>query len=174
MSSKRGECQRKRPQRHQNSTVFKNDLHDNSERTKKLNAMSINEVVSKNRPATQPDRILFFIYFYVLVPEVSRCYWMEDKISQVQGAQSTESLHTMQSAWSEESLSCSVQKLCNGTQAVRQVHEVSDWCWNHSSWADREREIDDGHRDEAAYRDSAGKEKKNFHAVHEGQEKKES
>lgn len=74
MSSKRGECQRKRPQRHQNSTVFKNDLHDNSDRTKKLNAMSINEVVSKNLPAIQSNHILFFVYFFVLVPKVSRCH----------------------------------------------------------------------------------------------------
>ncbi|CAG9806147.1 unnamed protein product [Chironomus riparius] len=44
MSSKRGDMQRVRAQKHQNKTIFKNDLHDNSDRTKKLNAMSINEV----------------------------------------------------------------------------------------------------------------------------------
>lgn len=47
MSSKRGDCQRKRPQAHQNSTSFKNDLHDNSTRTKALNAMNINEVCQR-------------------------------------------------------------------------------------------------------------------------------
>lgn len=47
MSSKRGDCQRKRPQRHQNSTKFKNDLHDKSTRIKTLNAMSINEVCQR-------------------------------------------------------------------------------------------------------------------------------
>lgn len=44
MSSKRGDMQRCRAQKHQNKTVFKNDLHDKSDKIKKLNAMSINEV----------------------------------------------------------------------------------------------------------------------------------
>ena len=47
MSSKRGDCQRKRPQRHQNSTSFKNDLHDKSTRIKNLNALAINEVCQR-------------------------------------------------------------------------------------------------------------------------------
>ncbi|KAG5681106.1 hypothetical protein PVAND_010569 [Polypedilum vanderplanki] len=44
MSSKRGDTKRSRPQRHQNTFAFKNNLHDNSTKIKKLNAMSINEV----------------------------------------------------------------------------------------------------------------------------------
>lgn len=47
MSSKRGDVGRTRAQRHQNRTVFKNDLHDNSDKIKKLNAMSITEVCLK-------------------------------------------------------------------------------------------------------------------------------
>lgn len=47
MSFSRGDCQRKRAQKHQNKTVFKNDLHDNSDRTKQLNSMSINEVCKR-------------------------------------------------------------------------------------------------------------------------------
>lgn len=47
MSFSRGECGRKRAQKHQNSTVFKNDLHDKSTKIKQLNAMSINEVCTK-------------------------------------------------------------------------------------------------------------------------------
>lgn len=47
MSSKKGDCQRKRPQRHQNSTSFKNDLHDKSTRIKNLNALAINEVCQR-------------------------------------------------------------------------------------------------------------------------------
>lgn len=44
MSFARGDLGRSRPQKHQNKTVFKNDLHDNSTKIKKLNAMSISEV----------------------------------------------------------------------------------------------------------------------------------
>jgi Uncharacterized conserved protein (DUF2039) len=47
MSFSRGECGRKRAQKHQNSTVFKNDLYDKSTKIKQLNAMSINEVCTK-------------------------------------------------------------------------------------------------------------------------------
>lgn len=47
MSSKRGEMHRTRPQRHQNRTVFKNDLHDNSEKIKRLNSMAISTVCIK-------------------------------------------------------------------------------------------------------------------------------
>ncbi|CAO1390508.1 unnamed protein product [Diamesa serratosioi] len=44
MSNSRGDCQRKRAQKYKNRTVFKNDLYDKSDRIKKLNSMSINEV----------------------------------------------------------------------------------------------------------------------------------
>lgn len=47
MSSKRGDNGRTRAQRYQNKFAFKNDLHDSSEKIKKLNSMSINEVCKK-------------------------------------------------------------------------------------------------------------------------------
>lgn len=53
MSSKRGDVQRSRPQRHQNKTAFKNDLHDNSDKIKKLNSMCISEVCLKCKEVIQ-------------------------------------------------------------------------------------------------------------------------
>lgn len=47
MSATRGDCQRKRAQKHQNKTTFKNDLYDKSDRIKALNSMSINEVCQR-------------------------------------------------------------------------------------------------------------------------------
>lgn len=41
MSSARGNTNRKRPQKHQNRTAFKNDLHDTSHQTKFINSLSI-------------------------------------------------------------------------------------------------------------------------------------
>lgn len=49
MSSNRGSDQRKRPQRYQNTTTFKNDKWDKGERLKALNQMSVNEVCIKCR-----------------------------------------------------------------------------------------------------------------------------
>lgn len=53
MSSKRGETQRTRAQRYQNRTVFKNNLHDNSDKIKKLNSMSISGVCTKCKEVIQ-------------------------------------------------------------------------------------------------------------------------
>lgn len=47
MSARRGDCQRKRPQKYQNTTSFKNDRYDKSDRIKSLNSMSINEVCQR-------------------------------------------------------------------------------------------------------------------------------
>ncbi|XP_049887626.1 uncharacterized protein C9orf85 homolog [Pectinophora gossypiella] len=41
MSTSRGNVSRKRPQKHQNKTAFKNDLHDTSKKTKLLNSLEI-------------------------------------------------------------------------------------------------------------------------------------
>lgn len=49
MSSQRGSDARKRAQRYQNTTVFKNDKWDKSERLKKLNVMNVSEVCIKCR-----------------------------------------------------------------------------------------------------------------------------
>lgn len=47
MSSKKGDCQRKRPQKYKNTFAFKNDLYDKSTKIKNLNALSINEVCQR-------------------------------------------------------------------------------------------------------------------------------
>lgn len=47
MSSARGNTNRNRAQKHQNRTVFKNDLHDSSNRTKFINSLSINGVCKR-------------------------------------------------------------------------------------------------------------------------------
>ncbi|CAF4883919.1 unnamed protein product [Pieris macdunnoughi] len=44
MSLSKGNLQRNRPQKHQNRTTFKNDLHDTSKKTKTLNALQISGV----------------------------------------------------------------------------------------------------------------------------------
>lgn len=53
MSSARGSDQRKRAQRYQNTTSFKNDKWDKGEKLKKLNTMSVNEVCIKCRDVIQ-------------------------------------------------------------------------------------------------------------------------
>ncbi|XP_059049205.1 uncharacterized protein C9orf85 homolog [Achroia grisella] len=47
MSTSRGNTSRKRPQKHQNRTVFKNDLHDTSQKTKFLNSMEVKGVCKR-------------------------------------------------------------------------------------------------------------------------------
>lgn len=47
MSTARGNSNRNRPQKHQNRTVFKNDLHDTSHRTKLINSLQINGVCQR-------------------------------------------------------------------------------------------------------------------------------
>jgi hypothetical protein len=47
MSSERGNVKRTRPQKHQNSTKFKNDLHDKSDKTKYLNQVEIKDLCPK-------------------------------------------------------------------------------------------------------------------------------
>lgn len=47
MSSSRGNTSRTRPQKHQNKTVFKNDLHDTSHKTKFINSLEISEVCKR-------------------------------------------------------------------------------------------------------------------------------
>ena len=39
MSSQRGNAQKKKSQKHKNTTVFKNDLHDTSTKMKKINSL---------------------------------------------------------------------------------------------------------------------------------------
>lgn len=53
MSSARGSDKRKRPQRYQNSTVYKNDKWDKGDLLKKLNTMNVNEVCVKCRDVIQ-------------------------------------------------------------------------------------------------------------------------
>ncbi|KAM3966703.1 uncharacterized protein C9orf85 homolog [Aphomia sociella] len=47
MSTSRGNTSRKRPQKHQNKTAFKNDLHDTSHKTKFLNSMEVKGVCKR-------------------------------------------------------------------------------------------------------------------------------
>ncbi|KAI8429883.1 hypothetical protein MSG28_000367 [Choristoneura fumiferana] len=47
MSSSRGNIQRTRPQKHQNKTAYKNDLHDKTNKTKFLNSLSISGVCKR-------------------------------------------------------------------------------------------------------------------------------
>ncbi|XP_013195419.2 uncharacterized protein C9orf85 homolog [Amyelois transitella] len=47
MSNSRGNISRKRPQKHQNKTVFKNDLHDTSHKTKFINSLEITGVCKR-------------------------------------------------------------------------------------------------------------------------------
>ncbi|KOB73083.1 Uncharacterized protein OBRU01_11385 [Operophtera brumata] len=47
MSTARGNSNRNRPQKHQNRTVFKNDLHDSSHQTKLLNSLQISGVCKR-------------------------------------------------------------------------------------------------------------------------------
>ncbi|XP_063769956.1 uncharacterized protein C9orf85 homolog [Pseudophryne corroboree] len=69
MSSQRGNVQRSRPQKHRNATVFKNDKHDNSSQTKKINSKQHDGVCqhckdvlewrvkySKYKPLSQPKK----------------------------------------------------------------------------------------------------------------------
>lgn len=47
MSCQRGNASRSRPQKYQNHTVFKNDLHDTSNRTKFVNSIEIADVCER-------------------------------------------------------------------------------------------------------------------------------
>ncbi|XP_026764517.1 uncharacterized protein C9orf85 homolog [Galleria mellonella] len=47
MSTSRGNTSRKRAQKHQNKTAFKNDLHDTSQKTKFLNSMELKGVCKR-------------------------------------------------------------------------------------------------------------------------------
>ncbi|XP_026481658.1 uncharacterized protein C9orf85 homolog [Ctenocephalides felis] len=67
MSTRRGDTSRSRPQKHQNKTAFKNNLHDTSHTTKFINSLHISQVCKhckdviewkikykKYKPLTQP------------------------------------------------------------------------------------------------------------------------
>ncbi|KAJ8913531.1 hypothetical protein NQ315_017082 [Exocentrus adspersus] len=67
MSSQKGNASRTRPQKHKNKTVFKNSLHDTSQRTKVINTIQVSDVCvrckeiiewkikyKKYKPLTQP------------------------------------------------------------------------------------------------------------------------
>ena len=41
MSSAKGNVRKSRPQKHQNTTAFKNNLHDTSKRTKVINSIEV-------------------------------------------------------------------------------------------------------------------------------------
>lgn len=47
MSTSKGSNVRKRPQKHQNRTAFKNDLHDTSHKTKFLNSLEVTGVCKR-------------------------------------------------------------------------------------------------------------------------------
>lgn len=47
MSTSKGNPTRKRPQKHQNRTAFRNDLHDTSRKTKFLNALEVTGVCAR-------------------------------------------------------------------------------------------------------------------------------
>lgn len=75
MSSKRGDINRTRAQRHQNKTSFKNDLHDNSEKTKKLNAMFISEVCIKCKEVIE-WKIKYRKYKQLTQPKICNRYFI--------------------------------------------------------------------------------------------------
>ncbi|XP_044751548.1 uncharacterized protein C9orf85 homolog isoform X2 [Coccinella septempunctata] len=67
MSSQRGNTTRQRPQKYKNTTAFKNDMHDKSNKTKMINNLQVNHVCNrckeviewkikykKYKPLTQP------------------------------------------------------------------------------------------------------------------------
>ncbi|XP_069817953.1 uncharacterized protein C9orf85 homolog isoform X1 [Dendropsophus ebraccatus] len=69
MSSQRGNVQRSRPQKHRNVIVYKNDKHDSSAKTKKINCKEHDGVCqrckdvlewrvkfSKYKPLSQPKK----------------------------------------------------------------------------------------------------------------------
>lgn len=69
MSSQKGNNSRTRPQKYKNKTVFKNNLHDTSQRTKIINSIQVSDVCSrckeiiewkikykKYKPLTQPKK----------------------------------------------------------------------------------------------------------------------
>lgn len=47
MSATKGSSTRKRPQKYQNKTAFKNDLHDTSQKTKLINSLEVNGVCKR-------------------------------------------------------------------------------------------------------------------------------
>lgn len=47
MSCKKGSTRRTRPQKYQNSTSYRNNLHDNSKKTKKINSTEVAEVCKR-------------------------------------------------------------------------------------------------------------------------------
>ena len=47
MSSQKGNVNRTRPQKHQNRFVFKNDLHDKSQKTKTINSIQVANVCER-------------------------------------------------------------------------------------------------------------------------------
>ncbi|XP_017762761.1 PREDICTED: uncharacterized protein C9orf85 homolog [Eufriesea mexicana] len=47
MSTQKGNCNRLRPQKHQNQTAFKNDLHDKSNKTKFINSIDVKHVCER-------------------------------------------------------------------------------------------------------------------------------
>lgn len=47
MSTQRGNANRSRPQKYQNQTVFKNDLHDKSNKTKYINSIQVVHVCER-------------------------------------------------------------------------------------------------------------------------------
>ncbi|KAK9498619.1 hypothetical protein O3M35_003212 [Rhynocoris fuscipes] len=47
MSSQKGNVSRSRPQKHQNSRAFKNDLHDKTVKTQLLNSLEITDVCQR-------------------------------------------------------------------------------------------------------------------------------
>ncbi|KAG7197519.1 hypothetical protein KM043_016636 [Ampulex compressa] len=49
MSSQRGNTVRSRPQKYKNQTTFKNDLHDKSQKTKRINCMEVTDVCDRCR-----------------------------------------------------------------------------------------------------------------------------
>ncbi|KAI5634794.1 hypothetical protein NE865_12512 [Phthorimaea operculella] len=53
MSTSKGSQCRRRPQKHQNKTAFKNDLHDTSKKTKLINSLEVSGVCKRCRDIIQ-------------------------------------------------------------------------------------------------------------------------
>uniref|UniRef100_A0A6M2DTS9 Uncharacterized protein n=1 Tax=Xenopsylla cheopis TaxID=163159 RepID=A0A6M2DTS9_XENCH len=88
MSTKRGDTTRSRPQKHQNRTAFKNNLHDTSHTTKLINSLNISQVCKhckdviewkikykKYKPLTQPktctkcsEKVVKHAYHIMCIP----------------------------------------------------------------------------------------------------------
>ncbi|XP_017888374.1 uncharacterized protein C9orf85 homolog [Ceratina calcarata] len=76
MSTQKGNCNRSRPQKHQNRTAFKNDLHDKSHQTKLINSIEVSNVCDRCKKIIE-WKIKYKKYKALKTP--SKCIKCEEK-----------------------------------------------------------------------------------------------